>query len=186
MREIPGLLFIILVAGYTFAAAQFAAPVQLYNKPFAAFDNYVKTEQKGMLGGDEKLATLFNAERIRLGNDFGTELVKYLGDDLEKHYWIPLYLTEKEYLPGNDPMPEFALRILQHAVNLIENEKAEDKMMNTVGIYVYAAILSKKLKQDAQAKKYKAKSESLSKKDEFMGTFPALSEEESNIYESIK
>jgi hypothetical protein len=185
MKKFLGLFLIVLYVGCSFAAAQIS--ITQSTKPFAEFDSYLKKEQKGIISGDEKLVTLFNAERKRLGEDFAFEVVKYLGRDLEKHYWVSLYLEDKDFVQGNARLPDFSLRILQAAIDLIENEDVEDKSMSNVAIYATAAILSKKQKQAALAKQYKAKAEALLKKDDtYQGTFPALTEEDRAIYDGIK
>lgn len=93
------LVFIFFVS-YSFVAAQ-------TTKPFAELDRQVKVQRGGFNGSKQPLAAAFNAERKRLGKQFETELLKYLGDDVEKHYWISTFLEADSYLQGNAPLPHF-------------------------------------------------------------------------------
>ena len=179
MKIFLGLFLIALVAGCTLVGAQTSSP-------FAELDRHVKTEQKGFWGGDDSTVTLFNAARKRLGKNFEAELMKYLGEDVEKHYWISAYLDYDDYLQGSERLPQLSLRIKQRGLSLIEKLPEEDTFSSVVGLNVTAAILSKKLKLDAEAKAYKAKAENLIKKEAYQGTFPALDEADRAIYDAIE
>lgn len=102
------------------------------NKPFENFDKAVKTEKAGFSGNKENLSKVFNQERIRLGDNFETELWKYLGDDIEKYYWLNSFVESESYLHGNKALPELAFRIRQKGLDLIE--KKNDK--KSLGIKV--------------------------------------------------
>jgi hypothetical protein len=180
MKKFLGLFLSVLFASGSLVSAQ-------SNEPFAELDRYVKTEQNGFFSGEESTVTLFNAERIRLGKNFETELLKYLGKDIEKHYWISAYLDYEEFLQGNERLPQLSLRIKQRGLSLIETQKEEDTFSSVIGLNVTAAILSQKLKLPAQAKSYKAKAENLMKKDDaYRGTFPALDDADRAIYDAIE
>jgi hypothetical protein len=179
MKKTIGLFLMVFCVSCVLVCAQTKAP-------FAELDRHIKTAQNGFWGGDDSIVTLFNAERKRLGKNFEAELMKYLGNDVEKHYWISAFLDYEDYLQGNERLPQLALRIKQRGLTIIENLSEEDAFSNIVGLNVTAAILSKKLKMDAQAKSYKAKAEALLKKDElYRGTFPALDDEDRAIYDAI-
>ena len=180
MKKFLGLFLCVLLVGCTFAAAQTAAP-------FAELDRHVKTEQNGFFSGEETTVNLFNAERKRLGKNFETELLKYLGKDVAKHYWISLFLDMEDFLQGNERLPQLSLRIKQRGLSLLEDQTEEDAFLNAVSLNVTAAILSEQLKMHDLAKSYKAKAEGLMKKDEiYKAGFPALSDEERAVYEAIK
>ena len=116
MRKVITLCFLICFASlYSFAQ----------NKPFENFDNAVKSEKADFSGNKENLSKVFNQERIQLGDNFETELWKYLGDDIEKYYWLNLFVESDSYLHGNKPLPELAFRIRQKGLELID--KKNDK-----------------------------------------------------------
>jgi|ERR1044072_282388 hypothetical protein len=56
--------------------------------PFVIFEKAIKDERGGLAGNKEHLSTVFNAERKRLGDRFESELMKWLGSDVERHYWM--------------------------------------------------------------------------------------------------
>ena len=88
MRKIICICFLICFASL-FSLAQ--------DKPFESFDNAVKTEKAGFSGNKENLSKVFNQERIKLGDNFETELWKYLGNDIEKHYWLNFFVESTSY-----------------------------------------------------------------------------------------
>lgn len=88
-------------------------------KPFAAFDKVIKEQKGGFSGNKEYLSKIFNDERNRLGDEFETELWKYLGDDVEKHYWLNFFVESDSYLHGNKSLPELAFKIRQKAIDLL-------------------------------------------------------------------
>lgn len=116
MRKIINICFIICFA-VIFSFAQ--------TKLFEDFDKAVKTEKSGFSGNKENLSKVFNQERIRLGENFETELWKYLGNDIEKHYWLNFFVESDSYLHGNKPLPELAFRIRQKALDSLD--KKDDK-----------------------------------------------------------
>ncbi|HEX8287836.1 MAG TPA: energy transducer TonB [Pyrinomonadaceae bacterium] len=116
MRKIIALCFLICFACLSSLAQ---------NKPFEDFDKALKTERGGYSGNKENLARIFNQERNHLSDNFETELWKYLGDDIEKYYWLNLFVESESYLHGNKPLPELAFKIRQKGLELIE--KKNDK-----------------------------------------------------------
>lgn len=178
MRKFLGLFLSFLLLGFSSALAQ-------SDKPFAELDRYAKTGS-GLFNHSDKTVSLFNAERKRLGANFENQLIGYLGGDVDKYYWISLYLSEKDYVQDNKPLPELALRIMQMGLEITQTHSDDVSVINIMGLNVNAAILSKKLKKNDLAKKYKAAAESLLGKDEYLGTFPALNDKDREIYDSIK
>ncbi len=83
----------ILLIGWIICFASIYSFAQ--NKSFEVFDKAVKEQKGGFSGNKEYLSKIFNDERNRLGDNFETELWKYIGDDIEKHYWLGLSLFEK-------------------------------------------------------------------------------------------
>ena len=140
MNKLLAIGFVLLFS-YGFVSAQ--------NKPFELFIDAVKNEKGGFSGNKENLSTIFNHERIRLGDKFETELWKYLGNDADKHYWIGSFVSSKSYLQGNSPMSELAIQIYQKAIDLIASKNNESSLGRKVTILRRLAVLSKLLgKQD--------------------------------------
>jgi len=115
----------------TVSAATTTFGQQLASSPFAELDNQLKS-QGGWGRDNQRLAELFNIGRKRLGDRFEPELMKYLGQDLEKHYWISSFLEAPTYLQGAPPLPHLSLLIKQQALALLEG-KEDDPPQNQVG-----------------------------------------------------
>ncbi len=113
MRKILCICFIICLASI-FSFAQV--------KPFAEFDQAVKEQRGGFSGDKSYLSKIFNDERNRLGNEFEAELWKYIGDDIEKYYWLNFFVDSDSYLLGNKPLPELAFKIRQKALELLDKK----------------------------------------------------------------
>ncbi len=116
MRKTIYICFVICFASL-FSLAQ--------NKPFEDFDKAVRAEKGGFSGNKENLSKVFNQERIRLGGNFEKELWKYIGDDIEKHYWLNSFVESDSYLHGNKSLPELAFKIRQKGLELLN--KKDDK-----------------------------------------------------------
>jgi TonB family protein len=134
----------------------------------------------------ENLSNKFNAERIRLEENFEGELFKYLGTDIEKHYWISWFLVEPDYLHGSKPLPYVALLIQQQALSLLRGKNDAESLGNTVQLSVSAAVLSKELGFGSLAVSYKQDAERLSAKNaDLKAWYPAMSEYKHCLYDSI-
>ena len=158
---------------------------QSTSSSFAELDNQLKS-QGGWGRDNQHLAELFNIGRKRLGDRFEPELMKYLGQDLEKHYWISSFLEAPTYLQGAPPLPHLSLLIKQQALALLEGKEDEESLSNIVRLSVTAAVLSEQLGLREQATSHKAKAERLiQKKPELGGSFPAMYEEEHKLYKSL-
>lgn len=116
MRKIVYVCFVICFASL-FSLAQ--------NKPFEDFDKVVNNEKGGFSGNKENLSKVFNQERMRLGDSFEKELWKYIGNDIEKHYWLNSFVESASYLHGNKPLPELAFKMRQKGLELLD--KKDDK-----------------------------------------------------------
>lgn len=111
-------------------------------QPFKDFSETVKNQSGGFNGNNENLSSIFNQERIRLGENFETELWKYLGEDVEKYYWISAYLDWKGYLHGSAPLPELAFKIRQRGVELIGNTEDKENLGRKITFLRDLAIAS--------------------------------------------
>ena len=176
------LLYLVILSACS-APATFAQ--QPVSSPFAELDNQLKS-QGGWGLDNQRLAELFNVGRKRLGDRFEPELMKYLGQDLEKHYWISAFLEAPTYLQGATPLPHLSLLIKQQAISLLEGKEDNQSLSNTVRLSVTAAVLSEQLGLRELAVSYKVKAERLIRKKEELGaSFPAMVEEERKLYESL-
>lgn len=92
------------------------------NQPFENFSKAVKEQQGGFNGDKENLSKIFNQERIRLGDKFETELWRYIGDDIEKHYWLNSFVESDSYLHGNKSLPELAFEIRRKGLDLLNKK----------------------------------------------------------------
>lgn len=115
-------LFILTLLIQCFAAIVTAQSMQTNGniggqtgKPFAEIDAYIAKNNQDF-DKREEIFKLFNNERIRLGANFESELWKYLGNDLPKHYWISGFVEYEDFLQGNQPLPQLALKIRQKAI----------------------------------------------------------------------
>ena len=175
MKRFLGLSLILLFCGVVGAQT----PV-----PFAALERQVKSE--GGWGGSKPLAREFNAERKRLGDRFETELLKYVGSDIERHYWTSVFLEDTGYLQGNTPLPHLSLLLKQQALALLDGKRDQDSLMSVVMLSVTAAVLAERLHLHALAVSYKTTAQSLIDRDpDFGGGFPALSSDERMMYNAI-
>jgi hypothetical protein len=118
MRKIIYICFVVCFVS-VFAFAQ--------NQPFENFSKAVKEQQGGFNGDKENLSKIFNQEPIRLGEKFKTELWKYIGDDIEKHYWLNSFVESDSYLHGNKSLPELAFEIRRKGLDLLD--KKDDRSL---------------------------------------------------------
>lgn len=155
-------------------------------RPFDSFEKAVTEQRGGFNGNKENLSIIFNQERIRLGEDFEAELWKYLGEDVEKHYWSGVFLQSKSYLHENTPLPELALKVWQNALALLGDKQDTESFGDRFKISVMSAILSKKLGNDILAKKFKMQSENITALGFDTQTyFPAIRDFEKCLYYAI-
>jgi hypothetical protein len=142
-------------------------------KPFSEFDKAVR-EQKGGFSGDKSyLSKIFNQERIRLGDDFETQLWKYIGDDIEKHYWLNSFVEWDSYLHGNKPLPELAYRIRLSALNLLEKKNDKKNLGRKVTLNREQAIYYHNNGKRELALKSKNIAETILKEDKEISSYVA-------------
>lgn len=155
--------------------------------PFAVLDRQVRRQKGGWAGWKPPLATLFNAERARLGTDFQTELLKYVDNDFDKLYWVSVFLTDREYLEGNEPLPQLSLYLKHRALTLIGGRTDRESLGYAVRLRVGAAVLSETLGLHPLAAVYKSEAERMiSENAELRQSFPDLTPDERKLYDSIR
>lgn len=160
---------------------------QAREAPFAAVEKAVREERGGWAGDKSRLSTVFDTERKRLGDRFESELLKWLGNDPERHYWTSFFLEDESYLHGNKRLPHLSLLIKQQGLALVQGKDDERSRGYVVGLSITAAILSDELGFSALASSYKNDAETLLLRQPELSAFvPGTSEAERRRYEGIK
>lgn len=157
------------------------------NQPFETFSKAVKEQSGGFSGNKENLSTVFNQERIRLGENFETELWKYLENDVEKHYWIGFFLSSKSYLHENPPLPKLAFEIRRKGLELLENKNDKKSVGRKVVFSRLLAVAAQKFGKQDLAINYKNNAESLLSKNEELSVYiTAMSDYDLCIYKNLE
>jgi TonB family protein len=181
VKQLACLLSIILLCFLVLQAQQAG------EAPFAAVEKAVKEEPGGWAGDKSRLSIVFDAERRRLGDRFENDLLKWLGNDPERHYWISSFLEYEGYLHGSKRLPHLSLLIKQQGLTLVQGKDDEESRGYVVGLSITAAILSDDLGFAALASSYKNEAEALLlRQPELSAHVPAVSEAERRRYEGIK
>ena len=175
---------------YVIAAILLSAVVlqaqQPSEAPFTVLERALGEEQ-GWGGNKQRLSNVFDNERKKLGPQFDSELLKWLGRDPEKHYWISAFLDWDGYLHGNKRLPQFSLLIKQQGLTLVLNRDDDDSKGYVIGLGMTAAILSDELGFQALAGYYKSEVEDVLRNDPSLSKhIPAISESERRRYDEIK
>ena len=160
---------------------------QTTSQPFGSLERAVKSERGGLAGDKSRLSAVFDAERRRLGDKFEPELLKWLGQDVERHYWISAFLEADDYLHGNKRLPHLSLLVKEQGLSLVRNKNDHESQGYVVSLSITAATLSAELGFWSLATSYKDEAEALLKKDRNFNAFvPAMYEAERGLYDSIK
>jgi TonB family protein len=163
-----------------------AVSAQQSKPPFRQLDEEVKKQRAGWAGSKQELAAAFNAERVRLGDKFEEQLIKYLGNDIDKHYWVSAFLEAPSYLHGNKRLPHLALLIKQQALSLLRGKTDEESLADTVRLSVTAAILSEDLGLHALADAHKHDVEKILAADSnYSAAVPGMDEYDRCLYGSV-
>jgi hypothetical protein len=155
-------------------------------QPFEIFDQAVEKQKAGFSSNKENLSTVFNKERIRLGENFEAELWKYLGENIDKHYWISFFLTSKSYLHGNTPLEDLAFNIRQKAITLLEKKTDKSSLGRKVTILRELAITSKRFKKTDSAQKYKNEADLLLNQNDLGAYISGLNKYDKCVYANIE
>ena len=155
--------------------------------PFAVVERAVREDSGSWAGNKERLSTIFDVERNRLGSRFEGELLKWIGNDVERHYWVSLFLENNGYLHGNKRLPELSLLIKQQGLSLLTGLKDEKSYGYVVGLSISAAILSDELGLGPLAGSYKLEAEALVRRYPSLAAhIPAMSDAERYRYDQIR
>jgi len=160
---------------------------QAAEAPFAMLERAVKQEPGGWAGNKERLSTIFDADRKRLGDRFEGELLRWLGNDPERHYWISAFLEYEGYLHGSKRLPYLSLLVKQQGLALVQGKDDEASRGYVVGLSITAAILSDEFGFSTLATSYKNEAEELLLRYPDLTAFvPAVSEAERRRYDGIR
>ncbi|HEU4432860.1 MAG TPA: energy transducer TonB [Pyrinomonadaceae bacterium] len=177
-------------SAYFVAAILLSAVViqaQQDDAPFAMMDRLAKDKPLVWAGDKQSLSKMFDDERKRLGDQFESELLKWIADDPDKHYWVSAFIECEDYLHGNKRLPQLSLLIKQQGLALVYGKKDVQSRGYVVGLSITAAVLSEELGLGPLADFYKSQAEMLRARDSEMGGYvPALSKEEWDRYDGIK
>ena len=155
--------------------------------PFASLEKAVKEERGGWAGDKSRLSAVFDAERKRLGDRFERELLKWLGNDPERHYWISFFLATESYLHGSKPLPHLSLLVKQQGLALVQGKDDEESRGYVVGFAITAAILGDELGFHTLASSYKSEAEGLLLRQPNLSVYiPAVSSDKRRRYDEIK
>src|SRR6056297_1908682 len=72
-------------------------------EPFKELKLLIKKDSSWFSNRDRK-AYFINKEKDRLGSDFKKELLVFIDDNIEHHYWVAFIISSKSYLHGKKPM----------------------------------------------------------------------------------
>jgi TonB family protein len=153
--------------------------------PFAVLDKAVNEERWG--GNKERLSKVFDDERRKLGAQFESELLKWLGADPAKHYWVSAFLDYESYLHGNKRLPELSLLIKEQGLELLRGKSDDESLGYIVGLSVTAATLSAELGLEPLAISHKTAAQAMLQVNPLLGGHvPSMSEAEWRRYDAIK
>ena len=132
-----------------------------------------------------ELEPVVDSERKRLGDRFETELLAYLGDDVDKHYWIACAVSGCS--KQNDrALESLALLIELQALSLLQGKKDDTSLYTAVSLNVIAAVQSHHLGFRNLAITHKRQAQLLvTRRPILKGGFPAMSEGDWKIYDSL-
>lgn len=178
MRKIIYICFIICFASMSVLAQA---------KPFEVFDKAVKEQKSGFSGNKEYLSGIFNDERNRLGDIFERHLWEYIGDDIEKHYWLNFFVESESYLHGNKPLPELAFRIRRKALDLLDKKDDPKSLGRKVTLIRKQAIYYHTVgKRDAAIKNKSAAEAVIKENDDLSAYVAGLSRLDDCIYSNLE
>lgn len=156
------------------------------SKPFGAFVDAVNNERGGFSGNKENLSKVFNQERIKLGENFEAELWKYIENDVDKHFWISLFVESNSYLHGNTALPELAFRIRENALKLLENKDDERSLGRKVSLHRSQAIYYHNIKNQDSAIKSKILAEEILKNNQISAYVSGMTRLDNCIYKNLE
>ncbi|HHT27906.1 MAG TPA: hypothetical protein GXZ82_11750 [Firmicutes bacterium] len=122
----------------------------------------------------------------RLGDDFTSELLDFIGDDIRLHYYIGTGLADMDDDRNTPAYRLLGLLLLEQGLMLSEqNAEPYDRYMQ-VSFNVVAARTAKRMGFDVLAKKYKEQALALTEADpDLIGGWPAGNPEDIAAFDAI-
>lgn len=159
---------------------------QTTSQPFSSLDRAVESQRGGWAGDKSQLSAIFASERRQLGDRFEAELLKWLGNDVDRHYVISLFLEAESYLHGNKRLPQLSLLVMEQGLSLVRNKDDEESQGYVVSFGINAATLSAELGLLSLAISHKDEAEALLKRNSNLSAHvPAMYEADRRRYENI-
>jgi hypothetical protein len=148
-------------------------------------DKIAAAELDKVLHHCSQLEPVVEKERQRLGARFETELLNYLGNDVDKHYWIACGVSGCAKENGR-ALESLALLIELQALSLLQGKKDDTSLYTAVALNVIAAVQSQHLGFRNLAITHKTQAELLvTRRPILKGGFPAMSDDDWKIYDSL-
>lgn len=154
-------------------------------QPFSELISLV-AKKNGWTFDRRENAALFHKERKRLGDSFIPELLKFLGEDIDRHYNAAMFLSETYYLGNEKPMNETALLIYHQGIILTQKSPHRMDKQDELPFRVLTAILAQRMGYKSLAVYHKSAAEALIKTKEYEGCFPAIDDNDREVYDGIK
>jgi hypothetical protein len=147
-------------------------------KPPAGFERLVQS--------CDDAQSVIDSERLRLGANFEKELLKYLGDDVEKHYRAAGHVSSCCRKQDDKSLDLLSLTIMQQALSLLSDKKDDHSLYTIVALRILSAVQSEQLGFHILAVAHKSEAEKLvTQRPILRGGFPAMEKEEWELYDSL-
>lgn len=149
-------------------------------RSLAGIERFVEKMQ-AWTGDNVELVRAFGKLRERLGAEFEPAMWKYLGKNIERHYWISYYVEA----PGDADALQLALLVRENAIRLLGKRTDETSLINRMSFGVSAAVGSSRLNLTDKAVQHKTAVERLRALPQEFPGFPAMFGDDLEIYERI-
>jgi hypothetical protein len=169
-----------------FLLASLLAPVARgEDDPFAPLLKHLQGQDGEWSTDNAEVARVFHRCARAITNDYRGAVLRFLGTNLERHYWISSYLVDKPYLHGTKPDADLALLILCQATKITPRD--DDELVLALGVRVRLAVLAKMNGFDLLAASQKAAATQMVRSNQKLqgGVMPAMDDAETRIYEGI-
>ena len=175
-----------------FISIFFTANIQSKNEPFADLIKHLNNqdvkndEEYGWENDRLSNAKIFNDIRKKLGKNFESKLLEFISDRIPRHYNGALFVADKEYLNGSEPLPLLAAAILEQGIILIQKQENEIIRTEEISFRVAISIIYQRYGLQILASHHKKNAIKLFKKGGIFSTaFPVLDNRDRQTYDSI-